>query len=234
MLKGKGWKVIYASDSVQERKEEIQIVLPTDTFLHHIRMGMTEEVEADIKDIYEPFRHKKYISLESAKMVTTELAITAFKGEASSGDKSVSYLYYLNHIQQLNTLDEMEDDILRFAVSIAEKRKKGGNHKKKMAEQALEYLRRNYNKEDLSLNDIAAFLNISVPYLAVLFKQETKQNFSAHLLEVRMEKAKELLRTTGCTVNEIAEQVGYNSSQYFAVCFKKYTGISPGAYRDQI
>lgn len=58
MLKGKGWKVIYASDSVQERKEEIQIVLPTDTFLHHIRMGMTEEVEADIKNIYEPFRHK--------------------------------------------------------------------------------------------------------------------------------------------------------------------------------
>ena len=234
MLKGKGWKVIYASDSVQERKEEIQIVLPTDTFLHHIRMGMTEEVEADIKNIYEPFRHKKYISLESAKMVTTELAITAFKGEASSGDESVSYLYYLNHIQQLNTLDEMEDDILRFAVSIAEKRKKGGNHKKKIAEQALEYLKRNYNKEDLSLNDIAAFLNISVPYLAVLFKQETKQNFSAHLLEVRMEKAKELLRTTGYTVNEIAEQVGYNSSQYFAVCFKKYTGISPGVYRDQI
>ncbi len=59
-------------------------------------------------------------------MVTTELAITAFKGEASSGDESVSYLYYLNHIQQLNTLDEMEDDILRFAVSIAEKRKKEG------------------------------------------------------------------------------------------------------------
>ena len=49
-----------------------------------------------------------------------------------------------------------------------------------------------------------------------------------------VEKAKELLRTTGYTVNEIAEQVGYNSSQYFAVCFKKYTGISPGVYRDQI
>lgn len=234
LLKGKGWKVVYASDSMQERKEELQIVLPTDTFLHHIRMGMTEEVEKDIKNIYEPFRHKEYISLESAKMVTTELAITAFKGEVASRDESVSYLYYLNHIQQLNTLDEMEDDITRFAVSIAEKRKKGGNHKKKIAEQALEYLKRNYNKEDLSLNDIAEFLNISVPYLAVLFKQETKQNFSAHLQEVRMEKAKELLRTTGCTVSEIAEQVGYSSSQYFAVCFKKYTGISPGAYRDQL
>lgn len=88
-------------------------------------------------------------------------------------------------------------------------------------------------KENLSLNDTAAYLNISVPYLAVLFKQETRQNFSAHLLEIRMEKAKELLRTTSSTVGEIAEAVGYSSSQYFAVCFKKYTGISPGAYREE-
>ena len=62
----------------------------------------------------------------------------------------------------------------------------------------------------------------------------TGETFTEVLIRARMEKAKELLRTTGYTVNEIAEQVGYNSSQYFAVCFKKYTGISPGVYRDQI
>lgn len=234
ILKGKGWKAVYASDSLPKKEEKNQVVLPTDTFLHHIRMGMVEEVEQDIKNIYEPFRHKEYISLTSAKMVTTELAITAFKGELSSKDETVSYLYYLNHIQQLNTLDELEDDITKFAVGIAKRRKGGGNHKKKIAEQALEYLKQNYMKEDLSLNDIAGFLNISVSYLAVLFKQETKQNFSGHLLEVRMGKAKELLRTSSKTVSEIAEAVGYSSSQYFAVCFKKYTGISPGAYREGI
>lgn len=234
ILKGKGWKVVYASDSVQQRELEEKVVLPTDTFLHHIRMGMVEEVKQDIESIYAPFRRNGYISLASAKMVTTELAITAFKGETASKDESVSYLYYLNHIQQLNTLDELEEDITRFAVGIAQKRKNGGSHKKKIAEQALEYLKQNYMKEDLSLNDIAAYLNISVPYLAVLFKQETSQNFSAHLLEVRMEKAKEFLRTTDQTVAEIAEQVGYSSSQYFAVCFKKFTGISPGAYREQM
>ncbi len=42
-----------------------------------------------------------------------------------------------------------------------------------------------------------------------------------------MEKAKELLRTTGYTVNEIAEQVGYNSSQYFAVCLKNIRAFLP-------
>lgn len=233
MLKGKGWKAVYVTNSPREKEEKDKVVLPTDTFLQHIRMGMVEEVEQDIRQIYEPFRHKEYISLASAKMVTTELAITAFKGEQSSSDESVSYLYYLNHIQQLNTLDELEDDIRQFAVGIAKRRKKGGNHKKKIAGQALEYLKRNYMKENLSLNDTAAYLNISVPYLAVLFKQETRQNFSAHLLEIRMEKAKELLRTTSSTVGEIAEAVGYSSSQYFAVCFKKYTGISPGAYREE-
>ena len=194
---------------------------------------MIDEVKQDIRGIYEPFRHKEYISLESAKMVTTELAITAFKGEVASQNESVSYLYYLNHIQQLTTLDEMEEDILQFATSIAEKRRKGGNHKKKIAVAALEYLKQNYMKVELNLNEVADYLNISVPYLAVLFKQETKQNFGAHLLEIRMEKAKELLCTTGDTIGEIAEKTGYSGAQYFAVCFKKYTGTSPGAYREQ-
>lgn len=234
ILKGKGWKLLYASDLQQERKEEQQVILPTDTFLYHIRMGMTEEVADDVKKIYEQFRYKEFLSLESAKMVTTELAITAFKGEIAFQDESVSYLYYLNHIQQLSTLEEMEEDILQFSLRIAEKRKQGGNHKRKIAEQALNYLKEHYNKEDLSLNEVAEYLNISVPYLAVLFKQETKKNFGAHLSEIRMEKAKELLRTTSDTVSEIAEKTGYNSAQYFAVCFKKYTGSSPGTYRNQL
>ena len=56
ILKGKGWKAVYASDSLPKKEEKNQVVLPTDTFLHHIRMGMVEEVEQDIKNIYEPFR----------------------------------------------------------------------------------------------------------------------------------------------------------------------------------
>lgn len=227
-------RVIYASDFLPERKAADRIVLPTDTFLQHIRMGMVQEVQADIEKIYEGFRHKEYLSLESAKMVTTELAITAFKGEVASKDESVSYLYYLNHIQQLHTLDEMQNDIMQFATQIAQKRRSGGNHKKQIAEQALDYLKTNYADEDLSLNDVAEFLNISVPYLAVLFKQETSRNFSAHLLGIRMEKAKELLLTTSLTVSEISDKVGYSSSQYFAVCFKKYTGTTPGAYREHL
>ena len=226
-------KVIHVRETFEERREAEKIVLPTETFLYHIRMGMTEEVKKDIREIYNTFRHKEYLSLESARIVTTELAITAFKGEIAVKGESVSSLFYLNLIQSLNTLDEMEHEITEFAVRIAESRKQRGNYKRNTAEKALEYLRSHYHQESLSLNDVAKVLNISVPYLAVLLKQETNQNFGAHLLRIRMEKAKELLRTTGDTVSEISEKVGYSSAQYFAVCFKKYTGMRPGAYREQ-
>lgn len=233
LLKGQNWKLVFADDCTSKTEADDEMVLPTDILLHHIRLGMADQVREDIKKVYDPFRHTMYISLASAKMITTELAVTAFKGEISADGGSVSYLYYLNHIQQLNTLEELEKDITEFAVNIANKRKKAGNQKFGIAQRALEYLQQNYSRENLTLNDVANFLHISVPYLAVLFKQETGQNFSAHLLSIRMEKAKELLKTTNCNISEISEHVGYRSSQYFASCFKKYTGISPGGYREQ-
>lgn len=231
-LRGNDWNLVFATDYTVKPQEEEKILLPTDILLQHIRMGMVTEVQEDIRKIYDSFRHQTYISLPSAKMVTTELALTAFKGETALDDNSVSYLYYLNHIQQLNTLEELESDITQFAVNIAKQRRKAGNPKKSMAEKAIGFLKENYSKVDLSLNDVAEYLNISIPYLAVLFKQETEQNFGMHLLTIRMEKAKELLRTTSCSVAEISERVGYSSAQYFAVKFKKYTGISPMAYRE--
>lgn len=227
-------KVIYSTDVFPEKTLVDQVILPTEELLQHIRCGMTSQVEQDIRAIYEKFRHQEYISLPSAKAITTELAITAFKGEIAADGDSVSYLYFLNQIQQLNTLDEMELEIIRFAVEVAEKRRNGGNHKKRIADQALNFLHENYHKEELSLNDVADYLGISVPYLAVLFKQETGKNFGTHLLDIRMGKAKELLKSSDEPISDIADKVGYNSPQYFAVCFKKYTGITPGNYRNQV
>ncbi len=227
-------KVIYSTDALPERKNTEEVILPTEELLNHIRYGMTSQVEQDIQGIYEKFGYDEYLSLPSARAMTTELAITAFKGETSSDGDSVSYLYFLNQIQQMNTLEEMKTEILKFAVGVAEKRKNSGSHKKRIADQALTFLQENYHKEELSLNDVADHLGISIPYLAVLFKQETGKNFGAHLLDIRMKKAKELLKTTDSSISDIAEQVGYNSPQYFAVCFKKYAGVTPGNYRNQM
>ena len=51
------------------------------------------------------------------------------------------------------------------------------------------------------------------------------------LLRVRVEKARELMANRGKTVTEVAFAVGFSSSQYFSTVFRRYTGQTPGEYR---
>jgi two-component system response regulator YesN len=67
----------------------------------------------------------------------------------------------------------------------------------------------------------------------VVFAQETNQTFKDYLTEVRIQKAKELLRTTTLRSTDISYQVGYNDPHYFSSAFKKNTGFSPGEFRSQ-
>ncbi|MGI5990363.1 MAG: response regulator [Lachnospiraceae bacterium] len=226
-------KYLPASRYYASKPKIDKITLPTDTILHHIRQGMSEAVKEDLSAIYNRMRHEANLSLENSLLVTTELALTIFQAQKSAGDGTTSYLYYLDHIQHLHTLDEMEADITAFAVKTADSRHNSSDSKKILAQNALDYIAQHYCEEALSISDVASHLGISVPYLGVLLRQETGKNFSTHLTAVRMEKAKELLRSTDRPVSEIAESTGYSNPQYFSVCFKKYTGTSPGEFRKQ-
>lgn len=87
-------------------------------------------------------------------------------------------------------------------------------------------------KEDISLQTISFEFNANAAYLGRIFKEATGQSFSSYLNQVRIKKAKMLLNETGCTVHEIAERIGYNSTNYFVNVFKKYTGCFPSQYRE--
>ncbi|WKL00141.1 helix-turn-helix transcriptional regulator [Paenibacillus amylolyticus] len=52
-------------------------------------------------------------------------------------------------------------------------------------------------------------------------------------MQIRMEAARELLRSTELKSFEIAEQVGFAEPNYFSFCFKKHIGVSPKEYRKQ-
>lgn len=75
---------------------------------------------------------------------------------------------------------------LRDAVSL----KKYGT----LIDDAKQYIQDNYDKEEISLNRVAASVNISPSHFSTIFSQEEKKTFIEYLTEVRMEKAKELLR----------------------------------------
>ena len=83
----------------------------------------------------------------------------------------------------------------------------------------------------LSLEEISDHVGFNPSYFTTLFKKETGQTIVEYLTDVRIQQARQMLRTTRMTAQEICDAVGYHDSKHFLKTFKKATGISPMEYR---
>ncbi|NOU96915.1 response regulator [Paenibacillus sp. LMG 31456] len=102
---------------------------------------------------------------------------------------------------------------------------------KSLVDKAKEYTRMNFQESDISITKVCQYLHISAGYFSGIFKKETKMTFVGYLMQIRMEAAKELLRTTDLRTLDIAERVGYSEPNYFSFSFRKHVGVSPKEYR---
>lgn len=98
---------------------------------------------------------------------------------------------------------------------------------------ACDYIKEYYRK-DLNLTEIARYLQLSESYTSRIFNREMGMNIPAYVNQVRLERAKELLRHSNQKIYEIALDVGYLSTTAFHVAFKKQTGLTPAEYRNQM
>ncbi len=96
---------------------------------------------------------------------------------------------------------------------------------------ARNYIDEHFADEDISLSQVAAHDSLSAGHLSVLFGRQTGETFIEYLTRKRIDKAKELLRTTSGSAKEIAFAVGYSNPRYFYLVFKKVTGFSPTEFR---
>ena len=83
----------------------------------------------------------------------------------------------------------------------------------------------------LTVQHIAAQMNLSPNYLSDLLRVHTGQNTQQHIHEKLIAKAKEKLSTTNLSVSEIAYALGFEHAQSFSTLFKKKTNLSPQGFR---
>lgn len=102
--------------------------------------------------------------------------------------------------------------------------------KSPVIQQLLQHIHHCYY-EDLSLKVLGAQYHVHPVYLGHLFHKETGESFAEYVNRYRIEKAKDLLRTTPMKVQDISRKVGYWETGYFYKQFKKYVGLSPRDYR---
>lgn len=93
----------------------------------------------------------------------------------------------------------------------------------------MKYLNDNF-QQDISLKSISEQLHLNPSYISQLVKNETGVNYTQYVTELRIGKAKELLKTTRLSLAEISEAVGFNDYFYFIKRFKRETGVTPGKF----
>lgn len=87
--------------------------------------------------------------------------------------------------------------------------------------------------EKITLDDLESQFFINKYYLLKIFKETYGTTISSYLISKRITRAKQLLRFTQLTIDEIGCAVGMDGAGYFSRMFKKAEGISPREYRKQ-
>ena len=95
---------------------------------------------------------------------------------------------------------------------------------------AIELIQTRY-AENLTIADLAAVARLSPFHFIRSFKRSVGRPPHQYLTNIRMERARVLLKTTNLTITDVAFETGYQSSGHFASIFRRHYGMTPTAYR---
>lgn len=103
----------------------------------------------------------------------------------------------------------------------------------RLLQDILDYISENYCRCDFSMQEVAEHFSMLPSNMSSFFKEHMQCNMLDYLIGLRMDLAKELLRTTTLPLKDISEQVGYYNVSSFIRRFKTHEGITPNNYRFQ-
>lgn len=159
------------------------------------------------------------------------LSVPNMESEKKNENKQLSGLYSL--IEKCSNMDELNSILEEAALSVTIKVNNYNNKSIKLIlRKAVEYIQAHFC-EQVTLNEVAEHTYVSTYYISRMFKREMGKNFVDYLNEIRIDKAKELLKDVRFKTYEVAESVGIPDAHYFSRLFKKYVGVTPTEYRDQ-
>lgn len=187
--------------------------------------------------LFEEICEKNIISMsgseEMERCLMWALTASVFRAENELRDRvelpGMSEL--LDGMKAKNSVQETKRLLTGRIKEICKEITKIRGKKDMLAEQVMVYIQEHYMDVNLSNSEIADYFHINSTYLSTFFKENTGMNLLAYIHKVRLDKAKQLLETTGLTLEEIGEKVGCNNKVSFIRLLKKYEGITPTEYR---
>jgi two-component system response regulator YesN len=206
---------------------------------NYLRCGVREDFDKFFDAFIRPLGEPALKSYLLKNFIFVDVVLATAKLVNELGGEIDQVIPELNSIEtilaNIKTIEQLREQAYRILSSaLAFRDSQTSSQYTGMIRQAKEFIERHYMEPNLSLVDIASRVNLSPSHFSTIFSQETHQTFKDYLTEIRIRKAKELLRTTVLRATDISCQVGYNDPHYFSFTFKKNTGLSPTEFRFQV
>lgn len=163
-------------------------------------------------------------NISSPVLDNTRLLIELFMDEYKN--KQVGYTFIMENLSTciaINLLRNYKNN----RITQSEGKKHFNNHNIQLV---IDFLNENYNIE-YSMDDIAKIANYSPYHLIRIFKDTTGMTPYEYLMNIKVKKAKSLLKDTNNPILEICYTCGFNNPNHFISVFKRRTKITPSEYR---
>lgn len=95
---------------------------------------------------------------------------------------------------------------------------------------AIKYMEKNYSNHDISNDLLASLCNISEVHFRKLFKENFDKSPKQYILDMRIQKAKQLLSDGMFKISAISRECGFSDQYHFSRIFKQKTGMTPTEY----
>ncbi|MDY8022383.1 response regulator [Paenibacillus polymyxa] len=195
-----------------------------------------DELRGTVDYLFSSFR-EEYYAPEAMKMSLHQcvLSIVRVIQNMQGNERSLQSLEPMMNWQDMNlSLGELQRLFTAFAE---ESGRYIGVLRKDCQQGGIQNIRayiEQHAAENISLKNIAARFYMNPVYLGQLFRKTYGVYFNEFLLKLRVQEAKRLLRQTDLRIYEIAERVGFGSSDYFVTQFEKMTQATPSEYRNSL
>lgn len=160
----------------------------------------------------------------SASLCNSCWSQSVFELQAYLPDKIFSKYCAFKALELLYILSVKSHDAKYFA----------GEAKNQKISQAILHIRSYMEKhlaEKITISDLSRMLSVSPTYLKAEFRRIHGMSIHRCLIDLRMQRAYELIRCTDQPIYKIAQEVGYEGMSQFSAVFKKYYGTSPGQFK---
>lgn len=204
-----------------------------DRLAHALYIADEKNIVQEKEELFENFNNME----EKERMLHVYAVILAIGKRFSAEHSKFADIFgqQYNYVDKLSRLGELRNLKLwltnYFAWIMDYSASKLNVYQTDVIVKAKRYIADHYEDADLSLNQVGEYVGLNEKYFTNRFTKETGETFSSYLTGLRMQKARELLKTTNFKIYEIAAMVGYHNVEHFNRMFKKLNGITPAQFR---